>query len=88
MTGERIRKTPGVDVHTSPEAEDRAERAANNPALARETVLTAERRARQGWPWPVSGDDTAKAKPARVRPAFDIWKKAARGRKRPKSDPK
>lgn len=53
-----------ADQHTTPEAEDRAERATNNPALAKETVATAERRARQGWPWPVSGDATALRKRA------------------------
>lgn len=79
MTREIVRKTPGVDVHTSPEAEDRAERAANNPALARETVLTAERRARQGWPWPVSGDATAVLKPAKVAaPHWGGRKRAAK----------
>lgn len=72
MTREPVRKTPGVDVHTSPEVEDRYASAANNPALARETVLTAERRARQGWPWPVSGDATAILKPARVPPASRV----------------
>lgn len=72
------RKTPGVDVHTSPEAEARAEAAADNPALARESVATAERRARQGWAWPVSGDATALQRPARVRPARVLG--VARGR--------
>jgi hypothetical protein len=59
-------RVPGVDVHTTPEAEERAERAADNPALARETVETAERRARQGWPWPVSGDATAILQPGKI----------------------
>jgi len=51
----------GQDLHTTPEAEDRAERAADNPALVSESVAKAERRANQGWPWPVSGDATTVA---------------------------
>lgn len=66
-------QVPGVDVHTSPEAEGRAEAMANNPALARETVATAERRARQGWPWPVSGDATAILKPGKI--AAPNWRR-------------
>lgn len=57
---------------TSPDAQERAALAANNPALVRETVATAERRARLGWPWPVSGDDTTRMRPARVAPAIRL----------------
>lgn len=66
---------------TDQDAQDNAAAAAHNPALARETVAIAERRERLGWPWPVSGDDTARLRPARVAPAADIWKGAKRGRK-------
>jgi hypothetical protein len=66
MTGREPSPAPGVDVHTSPEAEARAEAAAHNPALASETVETAERRHRQGWPWPVSGDATALLQPGKI----------------------
>lgn len=57
---------------TAPDAQERAAAAANNPALARETVATAERRERLGWPWPVSGDDTTRMRPARVAPAVRL----------------
>jgi hypothetical protein len=36
------------------------EGASFNPALKDETVAEAERRLLEGWPWPVSGDDTAR----------------------------
>lgn len=52
----------GHELHTSPEAEERAARKANNPALASESVAKAEERERQGWPWPVSGDATTIAR--------------------------
>lgn len=51
------------EAHTTPDAEARAEAKADNPALVTETVATAEARARQGWPWPVSGDATTILKP-------------------------
>jgi hypothetical protein len=42
---------------------DRCDAAADNPALASETVERAERRAAEdGWTWPVSGDATARAR--------------------------
>lgn len=64
---------------TSPEAIARAEAAANNPALARETVATAERRQLLGWAWPVSGDDTSRMRPARVGPASRLGVRRERG---------
>lgn len=54
------------ELHTTPDAEARAEARADNPALASESVETAERRARQGWPWPVSGDATAILQPGKI----------------------
>jgi hypothetical protein len=65
-TGQRVLPVPGVDVHASPEAEERAAAKADNPALATETIDTAERRNRQGWPWPVSGDATALLEPGKI----------------------
>lgn len=58
-------KSPNTDgeIHTTPAAEARAEAQADNPALVTETVAKAEQRARQGWPWPVSGDATTIQKP-------------------------
>jgi hypothetical protein len=54
------------ELHTTAEAEDRAERKADNPALASESVAKAEHRAKQGWPWPVSGDATAILQPGKI----------------------
>lgn len=54
------------ELHTSPDAEARAEARADNPALATESVEKAEARARQGWPWPVSGDATAILQPGKI----------------------
>lgn len=48
---------------TDPEVIARLEGRASNPALANETVRKAEQRAREGWPWPVSGDDTKRGAP-------------------------
>jgi hypothetical protein len=55
-----------ADLHTTPEAEDRAAGKADNPALATESVAKAEQRANQGWPWPVSGDATAILQPGKI----------------------
>jgi hypothetical protein len=55
-----------MELHTTPAAQARAEAAADNPALATETVTKAEERCGQGWPWPVSGDATAILQPGKI----------------------
>jgi len=56
----------GHELHTTPEAEERAAAKADNPALATESVAKAEHRAEQGWPWPVSGDATTILEPWKI----------------------
>jgi hypothetical protein len=56
----------GDELHTTAEAEERAARKADNPALATESVEKAEERNRQGWPWPVSGDATTILQPGKI----------------------
>jgi hypothetical protein len=68
---------PDGQAHTTPDAQARAEAQAHNPALITETVAKAEQRCRQGWPWPVSGDDTTV-----LDPAGTYWGKHDRRRKR------